>query len=85
MNACGSQRRIMHVSHSLSKRGKKDYHSYLVRRSYRDDGGHGKHETVANISKLPMPAIEALALALWGLVAEQSVWRFADPVCCIPF
>ena len=53
----------MHVSHIVSRRGEKEYHSYLVRRSYRE-GGKVKHETVANVSKLPLAAIEALSLAL---------------------
>ena len=53
----------MHVSHVVSRRGEKEYHSYLVRRSYRE-GGKVKHETVANVSKLPPAAIEALSLAL---------------------
>ena len=53
----------MHVSHIVSRRGEKEYHSYLVRRSYRE-GGKVKHETVANVSKLPLAAIEALTLAL---------------------
>ena len=53
----------MHVSHVVSRRGEKEYHSYLVRRSYRE-GGKVKHETVANVSKLPPAAIQALTLAL---------------------
>ena len=53
----------MHVSHVVSRRGEKEYHSYLVRRSYREEG-KVKHETVANVSKLPPAAIEALSLAL---------------------
>ena len=53
----------MHMSHVVSRRGEKEYHSYLVRRSYREEGTV-KHETVANVSKLPPAAIEALSLAL---------------------
>ena len=53
----------MHVSHIVSRRGEKEYHSYLVRRSYRE-GGKVKHETVANVSKLPLEALEALSLTL---------------------
>ncbi len=53
----------MHLSHVVSRRGEKEYHSYLVRRSYREEG-KVKHETVANVSKLPPAAIEALSLAL---------------------
>jgi len=53
----------MHVSHIVSRRGEKEYHSWLVRRSYRQDG-KVKHETIANVSKLPKDAIEALSLVL---------------------
>ena len=53
----------MHVSHIVSRRGEKEYHSWLVRRSYRENG-KVKHETIANVSKLPMDAIDALRLAL---------------------
>ena len=53
----------MQVSHIVSRRGEKEYHSYLIRRSYRENG-KVKHETLANISKLPLSAIEALKLVL---------------------
>lgn len=53
----------MHVSRIVSRRGEKEYYSYLVRRSFRENG-KVKHETVANISKLPLAAIEAISLAL---------------------
>jgi transposase len=59
----GRDNASMHVSHIVSRRGEKEYHSWLVRRSYRQDG-KVKHETIANVSKLPMEAIEALSLAL---------------------
>ena len=53
----------MHVSKIVSRRGEKEYCSYLVRRSFRVNG-KVKHETVSNISKLPLAAIEAVSLAL---------------------
>ena len=40
--------------------------SHLVRRSIRD-GARVRHETIANISRLPADAIEALTLALRGV------------------
>ncbi len=53
----------MHVSKIVSRRGEKEYCSYLVRRSFRVNG-KVKHETISNISKLPLVAIEAVSLAL---------------------
>ena len=53
----------MHVSHIVSRRGEKEYNSYLVRRTY-GENGKVKHETLANVSKLPLSAIEALKLVL---------------------
>ena len=58
----------MHVSHIVSRRGEKEYHSWLIRRSYRENG-KVKHETIANISKLPIATIEAIKLTL----AKKSV------------
>ncbi len=42
------------------------YDSFLVRRSIRE-GKRVRHETVANVSRLPAEAIEALTLALKGV------------------
>ncbi|MEJ7705102.1 MAG: hypothetical protein WKF47_16275 [Geodermatophilaceae bacterium] len=39
--------------------------SYLLRRTYRE-AGKVKHETLANLSPLPAPAIEAVRAALAG-------------------
>ena len=50
------------------------YESVLVRRSYRD-GAKVKHETLANLSKLPAEAISAIEATLKGQVlvpAEQA-------------
>ena len=59
----GRDNASMHVSHIVSRRGEKEYHSWLIRRSYREDG-KVKHETIASISKLPMATIEAIKLTL---------------------
>jgi hypothetical protein len=42
------------------------YESVLVRRTYRD-GGKVKHETLANLSALPGPAVDAIEAALKGV------------------
>jgi hypothetical protein len=51
------------------------YESVLVRRSYRD-GKKVRHETLANLSKLPTAAVEALEAALKGqrLVPAQEAF-----------
>jgi transposase len=56
----------MHVAKISRRHGEREYNSYLVRRSIRD-GRRVRHETVANISRLPAEAIEALTLALKGV------------------
>src|SRR6266542_2571306 len=55
----------MHVSKIVSRRADREYVSYLVRRSFRD-GGKVRHETLANLSALPLSAIEAVRAALAG-------------------
>src|SRR6266567_4182031 len=55
----------MHVSKVVSRRGEKEYVSWLVRRSFRD-GGKVRHETLANLSALPPAAIEAVRASLAG-------------------
>src|SRR3989440_12566186 len=55
----------MHVSKVVSRRGEKEYVSWLVRRSFRDDG-KVRHETLANLSALPPAAIEAGRASLSG-------------------
>jgi hypothetical protein len=60
----------MHVAKITNRRvdksGKpREYVSHLLRRTYRD-GGKVKHETLANLSPLPAPAIEAVRAALAG-------------------
>jgi hypothetical protein len=55
----------MHVSKVVSRRGEKEYVSWLVRRSFRD-GGKVRHETLANLSALPPATIEAVRASLSG-------------------
>jgi Transposase DDE domain len=55
----------MHVSKIVSRRGEREYVSWLVRRSFRE-GGKVRHETLANLSALPEPAIEAVRACLSG-------------------
>src|ERR1700683_2345502 len=55
----------MHVAKIERRHGDRIYVSHLVRRSVRD-GKRVRHETVANVSKLPAAAIEALSAALRG-------------------
>ena len=56
----------MHVAKISRRHGDREYDSYLVRRSVRE-GRRVRHETVANVSRLPSEAIEALTLALKGV------------------
>jgi transposase len=56
----------MHVAKIRRRHGDREYVSHLVRRSVRD-GDRVRHETIANISRLPAEAIEALTLALRGV------------------
>ncbi len=56
----------MHVAKISRRHGEREYNSYLVRRSIRE-GRRVRHETVANVSRLPVEAIEALTLALKGV------------------
>jgi transposase len=56
----------MHVAKISRHHGDREYESYLVRRSIRD-GRRVRHETIANVSRLPAEAIEALTLALKGV------------------
>src|SRR5438094_437744 len=65
---CGMTRAggAMHVAKISRRHGDREYDSYLVRRSIRE-GRRVRHETVANVSRLPPEAIEALTLALKGV------------------
>jgi len=66
----------MHVAKIERRHGERVYTSYLVRRSVRE-GKRVRHVTVANISKLPLAAIELLRRALAGetLVAPGEAFR----------
>lgn len=55
----------MHVAKIKRRHGDRVYVSHLVRRSVRE-GKRVRHETIANVSKLPPAAIEALSAALRG-------------------
>ena len=55
----------MHVSKIVSRRGEKEYVSWLVRRSFRE-GEKVRHETLANLSALPAATIEAVRASLSG-------------------
>jgi Transposase DDE domain len=55
----------MHVAKITRRHGDRAYTSYLLRRTYREDG-RVKHETLGNVSHLPEPAIELLRRALRG-------------------
>jgi hypothetical protein len=56
----------MHVAKIKRRHGDNEYVSHLVRRSVRE-GKRVRHETIANVSKLPREAIQALTLALRGV------------------
>jgi hypothetical protein len=65
----------MHVAKIERRHGERVYTYWLVRRSVRE-GKRVRHETVANVSKLPAAALEALRRALAGeaLVAAGEVF-----------
>jgi len=52
------------------------YTSYLLRRSYREDG-HVHHENLGNLSHLPLPAIEAVRRVLAGETLVSAAESFA--------
>ena len=55
----------MHVAAVPSRQGGREYSSVLVRQSYRE-GGKVKHRTLANLSKLPPAAVDAVRAVLRG-------------------
>src|SRR5215210_6972708 len=55
----------MHVATIRRRHGDRVYQSHLIRRSVRD-GKRVRHETIANVSKLPPAALDALRRALAG-------------------
>jgi hypothetical protein len=55
----------MHVAKIRTVKGDRVYESFLIRRSYREDG-KVKHENIANITHLPAPVIELIRAGLRG-------------------
>src|SRR5918996_166227 len=55
----------MHVVTNTIRKGGREYHSHLLRRSYRE-GGKVKKQTLANLSHLPAEAIELIRGVLRG-------------------
>jgi hypothetical protein len=55
----------MHVSTTTRRSGDREYTATLLRRSYREDG-KVKKETLANLSHLPVEAIDAIRAVLRG-------------------
>jgi hypothetical protein len=76
----GSTHGAMHVAKIERRHGERVYASYLVRRSIRE-GKRVRHETIANVSKLPLEAIEALRRALRGeaVLAPDERPRIENP------
>jgi Transposase DDE domain len=71
-----SQSGAMHVAKVVgrytAKSGeRREYVSHLLRRTYRD-GAKVKHETLANLSALPAPAIEAVRASLAGKTLVEA-------------
>ncbi len=66
----------MHVARIERRHGERVYTYWLVRRSVRE-GKRVRHETVANVSRLPAAAIEALRRALAGETLVGAAELFA--------
>jgi hypothetical protein len=66
----------MHVATIRRRHGERVYESHLIRRSVRE-GKRVRHETIANVSKLPPAALEVLRRALAGqtLVAAAEAFE----------
>ena len=65
----------MHVVTILRRHGEREYHTDLLRQSYREDG-KVKNRTLANLSALPPAAIEAVRRTLAGealIVAQEAL------------
>ena len=66
----------MHVariksSHTDKQGQRREYESRLLRRTYRD-GGKVRHETLANLSKLPGHVVDAVEAALKGVIPAPA-------------
>ena len=66
----------MHVVTTSRRVGEREYTNTLLRRSYREDG-KVKKETLANLSRLPPEAIDAVRAALRGEVLVPAGAAFA--------
>jgi hypothetical protein len=68
----------MHVATIRRRHGDRVYESHLIRRSVRE-GARVRHETIANVSKLPPAAVEALRRALAGqrLISAEEGFEVA--------
>jgi hypothetical protein len=66
----------MHVATIKRRHGDRVYESHLIRRSVRE-GKRVRHETIANVSKLPPGALEALRRALAGQTLVAAGEAFA--------
>ncbi|MGH3040958.1 MAG: IS1634 family transposase [Gaiellaceae bacterium] len=66
----------MHVATIRRRHGERVYESHLIRRSVRE-GKQVRHETIANVSKLPPTALDALRRVLAGqaLVAADEAFE----------
>ncbi|MFH1141040.1 MAG: IS1634 family transposase [Chloroflexota bacterium] len=65
----------MHVAKIITRRGDASYTYHLLRQSYRE-GSKVKHRTLANLSALPTPVIEAIRRGLAGeelICAHQAL------------
>lgn len=65
----------MHVVKVISRRGEREYVSYLLRQSFRD-GAQVKKRTVANLSALPLHIIDAIRRGLAGDPLQPGVGSF---------
>ncbi len=61
---------------------RRSYPTYLLRRSYRDEQGRPRKETLANLTGLPLESIEALRATLKGriLVDVEAAFEVQRPV-----
>jgi transposase len=66
----------MHVATIRRRHGDRVYESHLIRRSVRE-GKRVRHETIANVSKLPPVALDALRRALAGQTLVSAEEAFA--------
>lgn len=65
----------MHVAIVPSRQGGREYRSYLLRQTYREEG-KVKHRTLANLSALPLEAIEAVR----AILRDQPVGALDEQV-----